>query len=110
MLIERAAESGARVACMPEHWIPEGGADLDDSLPFFSAVARENGIYVIPGADFVKRGEGRTTVESVIIDNAPLDIKSDQQKLRDYVRQQMAGLSGMFDGIRVDVRRLRLLR
>jgi hypothetical protein len=41
-------------------------------------------------------------VESVIIDNAPLDIKSDQQKLRDYVRQQMAALSGMFDGIRVD--------
>jgi omega-amidase len=69
-LIERAAERGARVACMPEHWIPEDGADLGSSLPFFSAVARENGIYVIPGADFVRRGgggESRPTVESVII-------------------------------------------
>jgi omega-amidase len=51
---------------MPEHWIPGAGANLEDSLPFFSEVARENGIYVIPGADFVRRG-GNTTVESVII-------------------------------------------
>jgi len=41
-------------------------------------------------------------MESVIIDNAPLDIKADGQKLRVYIQQQMAAISAGFQGIRVD--------
>jgi hypothetical protein len=41
-------------------------------------------------------------LESVILDHAPLDVKSDQSKRNAYVNQQLASASKMFQNVRVD--------
>jgi hypothetical protein len=41
-------------------------------------------------------------LESVIADNAPLDVKADAQKLRSFIASQMASVSQTFANIRVD--------
>jgi len=65
-LASRAAEAGAQVICLPEHWLPGPRPNLRDSLPSLREVAREYHVHVIPGADFLEES-GAVTVTSVII-------------------------------------------
>lgn len=65
-MIRRAAKLGAAVACLPEHWVPGGIPDRGRFLGTFGRVAKESGIAVIPGAEFVKE-DGITSVESFLL-------------------------------------------
>ena len=64
-MINEAAGEGARMICLPEHWIPGSRANLEEELPLLAEIARETGTYVISGADYSSRGR-TTTVEGVI--------------------------------------------
>jgi predicted amidohydrolase len=108
MLIESAAEKGARVVCLPEHWIPGDDANLDDLLPLFSDMARETASYIIPGADFVRRKGGVTTIESVVINPKGEEIGR-QQKVHLFRREKEVAVAGSgysvfeLDGVKVGI-------
>ncbi len=108
MLIESAAKKGARVVCLPEHWIPGDDASLDDVLPLFSDVARETATYIIPGADFVRREGSATTVESVVIGPKGEEVGR-QQKVHLFRREKEVAVGGsgysVFDlgGVKVGI-------
>lgn len=65
-MLRRAAELGATIACLPEHWIPNPIAGAAQVLRAFQRAAREFQIYVISGAEFTKSKDS-TRVESFLI-------------------------------------------
>lgn len=65
-MTKEAAEKGAKIVCLPEHWIPGKKPDLADMLPFLTDIAMSSRVNLISGADFYAR-DNKITVESIII-------------------------------------------
>jgi len=105
-MVREAARKGARIICLPEHWIPEERADLENELPVFAEIARKTGTYIIPGADYLRRG-GRVTVESVIL--GPKGEVGRQQKVHLFAGEKKKATPGntyqifKMDGVNVGI-------
>ncbi len=52
-LAKKAAERGADIICLPEHWLPEETIPTpNDPIPHFQELAREHGVTIVVGAYF----------------------------------------------------------
>ncbi len=66
-LAKRAAERGADIICLPEHWLPEESIPTPvDPLPRFQSLAKEYGVTIVVGA-FFERVNGQIRLSSPII-------------------------------------------
>src|SRR5712692_767218 len=66
-LAKRAAEQGAGIICLPEHWLPEETIPTPvDPIPHFQSLAEEHGITIVAGA-FFERVNGQIRLSSPII-------------------------------------------
>jgi predicted amidohydrolase len=91
LMIRRAAGLRADVACLPEHWVPGGIRDRARFLDAFGKAARELGIFVVPGAEFV-RGDGSTVVESFLL--GPDGFVGSQKKVHLFGRERRKARPG----------------
>jgi predicted amidohydrolase len=106
-MVKEAAGKGARIICLPEHWIPGRRANLEDELPFFAEIARETRTYVISGADYSTKGRTTATVESVIL--GPEGEVGRQQKVHLFANEKKRATPGdaysifELDGVKVGI-------
>jgi predicted amidohydrolase len=105
-MVEEAARRGARIICLPEHWIPGGYVDPENELQAFAKIAMETGAYIIPGADYVKRGATLTVEGSVFGPNGEV---GRQQKVHLFAGEKRKATPGNtysifeLDGVRVGI-------
>ena len=66
-LAKRAAEQGANIICLPEHWLPEETIPTPvDPIPHFQSLAKEFGVTIVAGA-FFERVSSQIRLSSPII-------------------------------------------
>lgn len=91
--VRKAARRGARLVCLPEHWLGLSVLDQrDPMLGWFMDVSRELGIYLNLGANFQRRG-GKVFVSSHLI-TPQGEISSTQDKIHLYRREKRVALPG----------------
>jgi len=68
-LAGRAAERGADIICLPEHWLPEEIIPTPvDPIPYFQSLAKDYGVTIVAGA-FFERVKGQVWLSSPIINS-----------------------------------------
>src|SRR5207249_12174867 len=66
-LARRAAERGAEIICLPEHWLPVQQIPTPvDPLPGLQSLAQEYGVALVGGA-FYEKAKGQTRLSSPVI-------------------------------------------
>jgi predicted amidohydrolase len=90
-MIRKAAELGATIACLPEHWIPSPMGGAAQVLRTFQRAAKEFQIYVISGAEFAKSKDS-TMVESFLV--GPRGLVGVQQKVHLFGRERKRAKPG----------------
>ncbi|MEM3638151.1 MAG: carbon-nitrogen hydrolase family protein [Conexivisphaerales archaeon] len=105
LFVKEAAARNARIACLPEHWLPGRNPDLAMMMSFLQRVAKSNKVNLITGADFL-RDDKRITVQSVVI-SSDGQILGRQKKLHLFGREKSVAEAGdryeIFDIDRVKV-------
>jgi predicted amidohydrolase len=96
--IREASSSGARLVCLPEHWLLSRVLKEDDQIiRRFSMLAGELGIYVNLGGNFEHRGP-RTYMTSQTI-SPDGDVISRQDKIHPYRREKRTATPGSHIGV-----------
>ena len=91
--VRKAARKGARLVCLPEHWLGLSIMDQRDPiLGWFADVSRDLGIYLNLGANFQRRG-GKVFVSSHLI-TPQGEIASTQDKVHLYRREKRVASPG----------------
>lgn len=98
--VRAAANEGARLICLPEHWLLSKALDEDnnDVVRLFSRLARELGVYVNLGAYYERRNSGRTYLTSVIVSPAG-EPYFRQDKVHLYRRERRVATPGSGFGV-----------
>ncbi|HKM77214.1 MAG TPA: carbon-nitrogen hydrolase family protein [Candidatus Bathyarchaeia archaeon] len=64
-----AAQNGAKIVCLPEHWLLEYRDRIGEAIVELSRAALENKIFVVTGANYIKSDTGQTRIRSQLIDS-----------------------------------------
>ncbi|QQG48427.1 MAG: carbon-nitrogen hydrolase family protein [archaeon] len=92
-LVRAAAKRGARLVCLPEHWLLSRVIEEDDPINTrFESLAKELGVYLNLGANFQKRGK-RVFMASPTISPRGR-ILATQDKVHLYRREKKAASPG----------------
>ncbi len=66
-LIHQAAESGAQIICLPEHWLLEYWKEANDATDEIAGAAKTEHVFVITGANYTRSGSN-VRIRSALID------------------------------------------
>lgn len=91
-LVGQAIRNGAELVCLPEHWIPGPPLpNIREASRAFADLAKETGTFIVPGADFSRRGE-TVTVESPVF--GPAGLLGRQAKTHLFRREKRLAVPG----------------
>lgn len=58
--VSEAAKNGARIVCLPEHWLLEYRDEVDKAIEELSRTAKESEIFIVTGANYTNLDNGET--------------------------------------------------
>jgi len=88
-----AARKGARIACLPEHWLLEYRDKVGEAIEELSRIAKETEIFIVTGANYVKLDCGETRIRSQLIDSEG-KIVGIQDKIHLFLAEKTSATAG----------------
>ena len=93
LAVSTAAQNGAEIVCLPEHWLLEYRDRIGEAIEELSRAARENKIFIVTGANYITLDTGQTRVRSQLIDSKGT-VRGIQDKVHLFLGEKKSATSG----------------
>jgi predicted amidohydrolase len=106
LAISTAAQNGAEIVCLPEHWLLEYRNKVGEAIGELSLAAQQNKIFIVTGANYITLDSGQTRVRSQLIDSNGT-VRGIQDKVHLFLGEKQSATSGdTFQLIETDFARI----
>ena len=92
LAVSTAAQGGAKIICLPEHWLLDYRDKIGEAICELSKAARQNKIFIVTGANYTS-DTGQTRVRSQVIDSNGT-IRGIQDKVHLFLGEKQSATSG----------------
>jgi predicted amidohydrolase len=93
LALSEAAKNGARTACLPEHWLLEYRDKVGEAIEELSRTAKESGIFIVTGANYINLDSDETRIQSQLIDSEG-KIIGVQDKIHLFLAEKKSATAG----------------
>jgi len=91
--VSTAAQNGAEIICLPEHWLLEYHDKIGEAIGELSRAARQNKIFIITGANYTTLDTGQVRVRSQLIDSNGT-VRGVQDKVHLFLGEKQSAIAG----------------
>jgi predicted amidohydrolase len=106
LAVSTAAQNGAKIICLPEHWLLEYRDKIREAIGELTRVAQENKIFIVTGANYIRLDTGQIRVRSQLIDSNGT-VRGIQDKVHLFLGERQSATSGSeFQLIETDFARI----